>query len=51
MAKITRKQEDQYVRLLALHHEMVRAKHANKREDYEAVLEKIKEEVNGNDKK
>lgn len=45
MSKMTKKQETQYLKLVALHHEMIRAKHFNKREDYEDVISKIREEV------
>lgn len=51
MAKMTKKQEAQYVRLVALHHEMIRAKHFNNRADYENVVEKIREEVKEDDEK
>lgn len=49
MAKMTKKEEAQYLRLVVLHHEMIRAKHFNNRADYEAVIEKIREEVNGDE--
>lgn len=45
MAKMTKKQEQLYIKLVALHHEMIRAKHFNKREDFEDVIEKIRKEV------
>lgn len=45
MAKMTKKQEQQYLNLVALHHEMIRAKHFNKKEDFENVVAKIREEV------
>lgn len=45
MAKMTKKQEQLYIKMVALHHEMIRAKHFNNRDDFEAVIEKIKEEV------
>lgn len=45
MARMTKKEEAQYVRLVALHHEMIRAKHFNNRADYEAVVAKIRDEV------
>lgn len=45
MAKMTKKQEELYIKLVTLHHEMIRAKHFNKREDFEEVIAKIREEV------
>lgn len=45
MAKMTKKQEQLYIKLVGLHHEMIRAKHFNKREDFENVISKIREEV------
>lgn len=45
MAKMTKKQEQQYLNLLTLHHEMIRAKHFNDKKAYEAVIEKMKKEL------
>lgn len=45
MSKMTKKQETQYLKLVELHHEMIRAKHFNKREDFEDVISKIRKEV------
>ena len=50
MAKMTKKQEKQYLNLVVLHHELIRAKHFNNKADYEAVVEKIREEVKVNEK-
>lgn len=45
MAKITKKQEQIYLKLVALHHEMIKAKHFNDRAEFDNVVEKIKEVV------
>ena len=42
MAKITKKQEQIYLKLVALHHEMIKAKHSNDRSEFDNVVEKIK---------
>lgn len=46
MAKMTKKEEQLYIKLVALHHEMIRAKHFNNRDDFEDVIDKIRKEVN-----
>lgn len=46
MSKMTKKQEQQYLKLVTLHHELIRAKHFNKKEDFEDVVAKIRKEVN-----
>lgn len=45
MARLTKKQEQQSIRLINLMHEIIRAKFNNKREEYEEVLEKLRREV------
>lgn len=45
MAKLTKKQESLYLELVTLHHEMIKAKHFNKRDEFEDVIARIKEEV------
>lgn len=45
MAKLTKKQENLYLELVTLHHEMIKAKHFNKRDEFEDVIARIKEEV------
>ena len=45
MAKLTKKQEGQFETLTRLFHEMISAKHHNRRDGYEAVIEKIRETV------
>ena len=45
MAKMNKKQDQLYLKLVALHHEMIRAKHFNKKDDFDEVIGKIKEEV------
>ena len=45
MAKITKKQEQLYLKLVTLHHEMIRAKHFNKKDDFDDIIEQIKKEV------
>lgn len=46
MAKLIKKQEKQYNRLMELYHELIRAKFSNKREVYEQVIETIRKEIN-----
>lgn len=45
MAKMTKKQDQLYLKLVALHHEMIRAKHFNKKDEFDEVIDKIREEV------
>lgn len=45
MAKLTKKQEGQFETLTRLFHEMISAKHKNRRDSYEDVVEKIRETV------
>lgn len=51
MAKMTKKQEQQFTTLSALFHEMIKAKHANKRDDFDNVINNIRKEVKDNDEK
>ena len=46
MAKVTKKQEQLYDKLVTLHHEMIRARHTNKKDEFDEVINKIREEVN-----
>lgn len=41
MAKITKKQEQQFSALTLLFHELIAAKHQNKRDIYEYIIERI----------
>lgn len=45
MAKLTKKQEKQFESLTKLFHEMISARHKNRRDDYETVVDKIRDEV------
>lgn len=45
MAKLTKKQEGQFETLTRLFHEMISARHKNRRDGYEAVIVKIRETV------
>lgn len=49
MAKLTKKQEAQYERIVKLLHELIRAKHDQKRSDYEETINQIREEVKEDD--
>ena len=49
MAKLTKKQEGQFETLTRLFHEMISARHKNRRDGYEAVIEKIRETVKEED--
>lgn len=49
MAKLTKKQEGQFETLTRLFHEMISAKHKNRRDSYEDVIEKIRETVKEDD--
>lgn len=51
MAKITKKQEQQFINITALYHELIRAKHFNKRDDFEDVIVRIREEVKEDEQK
>ena len=51
MAKLTKKQEEQYQNLFSLFHKMITAKMNNKRADYEDTVAKIREEVKEDDEK
>lgn len=51
MAKITKKQEQQFLNLTALYHELIRAKHFNKRDDFDNIISQIREEVKEDDEK
>ena len=51
MAKLTKKQEEQYQNLFSLFHKMITAKMNNKRADYEDTVSKIREEVKEDDEK
>lgn len=45
MAKLTKKQEGQFEVLTRLFHEMISARHKNRRDGYEMVIEKIRDAV------
>lgn len=45
MAKITKKQEKLYLELVTLHHEMIRVKFLNKKDEFDAVIDRIREVV------
>lgn len=49
MAKITKKQEATYLKLIRLHHELIKAKHFNDRKAFEETIKAIREEVKEND--
>lgn len=49
MAKLTKKQEGQFEALTRLFHEMISARHKNRRDSYEDVIEKIRETVKEED--
>lgn len=51
MAKLTKKQEEQYQNLFSLFHKMITAKMNNKRADYEDTVSKIRDEVKEDDEK
>lgn len=46
MAKLTKKNDEKFLKLNFLFHQLIQAKHANKRHEFEEIIEKIKEEVN-----
>lgn len=51
MAKMTKKQEQQYLDLIPLHHEMIRVKHVNDRDKFNEVIAKIREAVKEDEEK
>lgn len=51
MAKITKKQEELYLKLIPLHHELIRVKHVNNRDAFDEVIAKIREEVKEDEQK
>jgi hypothetical protein len=51
MAKLTKKQEEQFQTLFKLFHDMITAKMASKRAEYEEIISKIRDEVKEDDEK
>ena len=51
MAKITKKQEQQFLNLTTLYHELIRAKHFNRRDEFEDIITRIRNEVKEDEQK
>ena len=45
MAKITKKQDNLFSRLVPIFHKLITAKHSNNRADFDEVINQIKTEV------